>query len=173
MAAESRVKLSGIEENIPLEESVIEILKKHRLSLSTAESCTGGLLSGRIVNVSGVSEVFKSGLVTYSNEAKETFLGVKKATLETYGAVSEETAREMAEGGAKNMNTDICVSVTGIAGPDGGTMEKPVGLVYIACYVGGITKVNQYNFKGSREEIREYSVVSALTFLRNCVLAEL
>lgn len=159
-----------IYENVTLEESIIEILKYYNLTLSTAESCTGGLLSGRIVNVAGASEVFKSGMVTYANDAKEAFLGVKNTTLQTYGAVSEETAREMAEGGAKKMNTDVCVAVTGIAGPDGGTDEKPVGLVYIACYLNGDIKVNQYHFRGSRDKIRDYSVVSALTLLRNSIL---
>ena len=165
MAVESESRMSGIKENTPLEESVIDILKKYRLSLSTAESCTGGLLSGRIVNVSGVSEVFKAGLVTYSNEAKEAFLGVKKVTLESYGAVSEETAREMAEGGAQKMNTDICVSITGIAGPDGGTIEKPVGLVYI----GISSQKNTYAIKAllgeqgyNRENIRKIATDLAL-----------
>ena len=93
------------------------------------------LLSARLVNVPGISEVYKTGVVTYANKAKRRLLGVKKSTLQKYGAVSEKTAEEMAKGAAVMFKADVAVAVTGIAGPDGGTAEKPVGLVYIACHV--------------------------------------
>ena len=116
-----------------LEESIVALLKEKNLTLTTAESCTGGMLSARLTNVSGVSEVFKQGFVAYSNRAKRKLLDVKKNTLKTYGAVSEKTAKEMAKNGAFITGSDICVSITGLAGPDGGTETTPVGLVYIAC----------------------------------------
>ena len=111
------------------------------LTVSTAESCTGGMLAARLINVPGVSDSFKSGYITYANKAKRKILGVKKTTLAKYGAVSEETVREMVEGVVRVAKTDVGVAVTGIAGPDGGTKEKPVGLVYIACHVCGVTTV--------------------------------
>lgn len=122
-----------------------------------------------MVNVSGVSDVFMQGMVTYSNEAKMRLLGVREETLAAYGAVSEETAVQMAEGGAAAAGTDVCVSITGIAGPEGGTPEKPVGLVYMACCVKGKTVVKRYQFKGNRAKIREQSTVKALS-VRLCVL---
>ena len=114
------------EEKKTLEEAVVDMLKDQKLTLSLAESCTGGAIASRIVNVPGASEVFLQGMVTYSNRAKRKSLGVKKNTLKTYGAVSEKCAKEMAKGGCFVTKTDICLSVTGIAGPDGGTKEKPV-----------------------------------------------
>lgn len=158
------------EEDVTLEEAVIEILLRHRLTLSTAESCTGGLLSGRIVNVSGASDVFMEGFITYSNNAKMKYLNVNPETLEKYGAVSEETAREMAEGCAKASGCDVSVAVTGIAGPKGGTPEKPVGLVYIACHAGKKTFVIKCQFNGNRQKVREQSVAAALDLVRRSVL---
>lgn len=155
-----------IEETVTLEEAVVDLLKKNKLSLVTAESCTGGLVSGRIVNVAGASEVFKEGFITYSNEAKMKYLNVKKDTLEKYGAVSEETAKEMASGAAKNANADVAIAITGIAGPDGGTVEKPVGLIYIGCCVNGTVYVKECKLKGNRQKIREATVINALDFLR-------
>lgn len=114
-----------------LEEWIVKELTKRNASITTAESCTGGLLSGKIVNASGASRVFSQSFVTYSNEAKKHLLGVKKETLDRVGAVSEETAVQMAEGAAKAAHAEVALSTTGIAGPDGGTPEKPVGLVYI------------------------------------------
>ena len=152
-----------------LEEVVVGQLLKKGLTLTTAESCTGGLLAGRIVNVPGASNVFREGVITYSNDAKIKSLKVKEETLMNYGAVSEETVREMAIGGALLASADICVSITGIAGPDGGTEDKPVGLVYIACVVKEKLVVKKYNFRGSREKIRDYAVLSALDLLRRCV----
>ena len=136
------------------------------MTITTVESCTGGLLSGTLVDVAGVSDVFHQSYVTYANEAKQSMVGVKQETLETYGAVSEQTAREMAEGGAKAANADAALAVTGIAGPDGGSNEKPVGLVYIGCYVKGTTIVERNVFKGNRREVREQSVMAALALLK-------
>lgn len=157
-------------DEITLEESVVELLEKNKMTVSTAESCTGGLVAGRIINVPGASEVFKEGIVTYSNKAKRSRLLVKKPTLSKYGAVSEECAREMVKGLIGYTKADTGIAVTGIAGPDGGTDEKPVGLVYIACSVGGKVTVKKHHFSGNRAKIRESSVAAALTLLRKCIL---
>ena len=158
------------EEDMTLEKAVVELLQANELTLTCAESCTGGLLSGRIINVPGVSETYKSGYITYSNKAKRKLLGVKKATLQKYGAVSENVAEEMVKGAAAAAKADVAVAVTGIAGPDGGTEEKPVGLVYIACGVKGKVTVKKYQFSGNRAKVRESSVSAALALLRECVL---
>lgn len=158
------------EENVTLEEAVVELLKQKNFTVTTAESCTAGKLAGRIMNVAGASEVYNEGYITYANAAKEKLLGVKHETLETFGAVSEETAREMAMGAAKEAGADAALSVTGIAGPGGGTLEKPVGLVYIGCYVQGEVYVKKCQFTGNRERNRDSSVVQALTFLREKLL---
>ena len=139
------------------------------MTVTTVESCTGGLLSATLVDVSGASDVFYQGVVTYANEAKVRLVGVKEATLQAHGAVSEETAREMAEGGAKAANADAALAVTGIAGPGGGTKEKPVGLVYIGCYVNGKTIVKKNLFTGNRREVREQAVETALKLLLECL----
>ena len=141
-----------------LEMAVVRLLKKHELTVTTAESCTGGLIAGRLVNVPGASEVFREGFITYSNKAKRKYLDVSKGTLKKYGAVREQTAKEMATGGVFASDADACIAVTGIAGPDADG-EKPVGLVYIACYMKDKVKVEEYHFKGNREKIREQSVV--------------
>ncbi|KAB1439320.1 competence/damage-inducible protein A [Candidatus Galacturonibacter soehngenii] len=158
------------DENETLEEAVIKLLTKNELTLTTAESCTGGMLAARLVNVPGVSEVFRQGFITYSNKSKRKILSVQKSTLKKFGAVSEKTAKEMAKGGVFATDSDLCVSITGIAGPDGGTEEKPVGLVYIACYINDKVTVKEFHFKGNRAKIREQSVVRALTLLRECIL---
>lgn len=158
------------EEGTTLEKAVVDLLLANGLTVSCAESCTGGMLSARLINVPGVSEVYKSGMVTYSNKAKRRFLGVKKGTLQKYGAVSEQVAEEMAKGANLFAKTDVSVAVTGIAGPDGGTEEKPVGLVYIACIVKGNVTVKKYNFAGNRGLVREASVAAALALLRSCIL---
>lgn len=160
----------SVKENETLEGAVVRLLEKYELTVSTAESCTGGLLAGRIVNVPGASEVFKEGFVTYSNKAKRKLLDVSKATLKKYGAVSEQTAKEMAAGGAFAADSDTCIAITGIAGPDGGTEEKPVGLVYIACYVKDKVTVERCQFRGSRDKIREQAVVRGLNLLRLSIL---
>lgn len=158
------------DEETTLESAVVELLLANGLTVTCAESCTGGLLSARLVNVPGVSEIYKSGLVTYSNKAKRKLLGVKKATLQKYGAVSEQTAEEMAKGAAALTKADVAVAVTGIAGPDGGTKEKPVGTVYIACAVKGKTVVKKYQFSGNRSKVREATVSEALVLMRSCIL---
>lgn len=158
------------DEHENLEDVVVRLLKKYDLTVTTAESCTGGLIAGRIVNVPGASEVFNEGYVTYSNKAKKKILGVSKATLKKYGAVSEQTAREMAAGGVFTTDADACIAVTGIAGPDGGTEEKTVGLVYIACYMKDKVKVEEYHFRGNREKVREQTVIQALDLLRRSII---
>lgn len=160
----------SVKEDETLEMAVVRLLEKYELTVTTAESCTGGLLAGRIVNVPGASEVFREGFITYSNKAKRKILDVGKATLKKYGAVSEQTAKEMATGGVFATDADACVAVTGIAGPDGGTEEKPVGLVYIATYMKDKVSVERYLFKGSRAKIREQAVVKALDLLRRSIL---
>lgn len=154
-----------------LEMAVVRLLKKFGLTVATAESCTGGLLAGRLVNVSGASEVFREGFITYSNKSKKKILDVSKSTLKTYGAVSKQTAKEMATGGVFATDADTCVAITGLAGPDGSTDEKPVGLVYIACYMKDKVKVEEYLFKGNRDKIREQAVVKGLDMLRRSILA--
>ena len=158
------------EEDVTLEMAVVDLLQKKHLTMATAESCTGGMIAARLVNVSGVSDVFMQGMVTYSNEAKIRLLGVKEETLAAYGAVSRETALEMALGGAERSQTDVCVAVTGLAGPGGGSQEKPVGLVYMACAVKGKAEVLEYHFKGNRGKIREQFMMKALDLVRRCVL---
>ena len=153
-----------------LEQAVVKLLKKYDLTMTTAESCTGGLLAGRIINVPGASEVYNEGFITYSNKAKRKYLDVSKSTLKKYGAVSEQTAREMATGGVFATDSDACVAVTGLAGPDGGSEEKPVGLVYIATYMKDKVNVQRYQFKGNRAKIREQAVVKGLDLLRRSIL---
>ena len=161
--------VDSVQEGETLEMAVVGLLKKHGLTVTTAESCTGGLLAGRLVNVPGASEVFREGFITYANKAKRKRLDVSKSTLKKYGAVSEQTAREMAMGGVFATDADVCVAVTGIAGPDSDG-DKPVGLVYIACYMDEKVRVEQYQFRGNRAKIREQSVVKALDLLRRTIL---
>ena len=149
-----------------LEEAIVRLLKEQKLTVTTAESCTGGLLAGRITNVPGASNVFQEGYITYSNDAKERLLGVKRETLMQYGAVSPQTAEEMARKVAEAAGADAALSVTGIAGPGGGTKDKPVGLVYVGCYVKGHVRVEEFHFTGNRDKNREYTVARALTLLR-------
>ncbi len=155
---------------VTLEMAIAGLLKEHRLTVTTAESCTGGLLAGRLINVPGISAYFKEGYITYSNEAKEKILGVAPKTLEAYGAVSAETAEEMAQGAAQAAGADLGVAVTGIAGPDGGTEEKPIGLVYISCYGRGRCHTQRNQYTCSRGKIRAYSVATALTLLRQTII---
>lgn len=152
-----------------LEEQVVSKLKERGWHVAAAESCTGGLISGRLVNVAGVSEVFGEGYVTYSNEAKHRLLGVSEEALKDYGAVSSQVAEQMARGVMEAAGAQAAIAVTGIAGPDGGTAEKPVGLVYIGCCIQGEIVVTENHFKGSREEIRQNTVEAALKLLLNCI----
>ncbi len=158
------------EEGGTLEKAVVDLLTAYGMTVSTVESCSGGMLAARLINVPGVSEVFKSGYVTYSNKSKRKLLGIRKNTLLKYGAVSEEIAREMVKAAAFLAKTDVCVSTTGIAGPDGGTDKKPVGLVYIACNVCGQITVKECHFSGDRAKIRDNTVSAALALMRKCIL---
>lgn len=152
-----------------LEEKVILRLKEKGFHVTCAESCTGGMIASTLVNVAGVSDVFDESFVTYANLAKHTLLGVEESALETYGAVSRQVACQMAEGAAKQAKAEVSVAVTGIAGPDGGTPEKPVGLVYVGCSVKGKTVVTENHFKGDRMEIRKQTVRAALELLYDCL----
>lgn len=155
------------EDETSLEESIAKLIKSKNLTIATAESCSGGMLASKLVNYPGISEVFMEGMVTYSNEAKIKRLGVKSETLDKYGAVSKETAYEMAVGIANTANSNIGISVTGIAGPGGGSLEKPVGLVYVGICINGHVEVKKLNLSGSRNSIRNITTLYALNFLRN------
>lgn len=150
----------------PLEFVLGEILVRKHITIATAESCTGGLLAGTLINYPGISSAFLEGVVTYTNEAKMKRIGVKLETLEKFGAVSHETAEEMARGIALSSGVNIGISTTGIAGPGGGTEEKPVGLVYIGIYINGIVKSKKLQLSGSREAVRNKTVREALNLLR-------
>lgn len=149
-----------------LETSIVDLMKNNGLTLAVAESCSGGMLSARLIGVPGISDVYCAGLVTYSNEAKQSLLGVSKDTLQLHGAVSEETAKEMVEGTLRVTGADYAVSITGIAGPGGGTKEKPVGLVYIACGNKDVITVKRNLFDGDRQRVREASTETALQMLK-------
>ncbi len=149
-----------------VEESVGLLLIQKNLKIAVAESCTGGMVSATLINYPGISDVFMEGCVTYSNEAKMKRLGVKKETLDLYGAVSEETAVEMAIGVSKGFDTNIGLSTTGIAGPNGGSDEKPVGLVYTCIYINGKTHVYKNIFKGDRQSVRTQTVNQILQSLK-------
>ena len=155
-----------------MEEELVEILTKKQYKITTAESCTGGLVAATIVNVSGASEVFQAGFVTYANEAKEKELGVKSETLQTYGAVSEKTAKKMAIGCAAHAKAQVGISTTGIAGPGGGTAEKPVGLVYIGCAVRSNVYVEKNVFSGDRQQVRRQAADRAIGFALECIKKE-
>lgn len=163
----------GEGEDNTIEQVLVDLLLDNNITIGTVESCTGGMIASRLVSCSGVSQVFLEGAVTYSNEAKMRTVKVKKETLDKYGAVSEETAREMAEGIAKRAGADIGVSTTGIAGPDGGTDEKPVGLVYIGVYYKGKTEAYRYVFNGNRNKVRNRATVTALDMVRRKILQDL
>ena len=147
-------------------DAVLELLKNRGETVTFAESCSGGLLCGAFVDCAGASDCLKESFVTYANEAKEQMLGVKSETLARCGAVSGECAREMALGAARAAGADWAVSVTGIAGPGGGTAEKPVGTVWIGVAHGGAAQAREYHFRGQRQWIRKLSVVNALNQLR-------
>ncbi|MCR4740712.1 MAG: nicotinamide-nucleotide amidohydrolase family protein [Lachnospiraceae bacterium] len=163
-------KIYTTDENTTLEETVVELLKNNKLTVTTAESCTGGMIAARLVDIPGVSEVFKEGFITYSNKSKRLRLGVKKGTLSGKGAVSEQTVKEMLKGAIKSSKADCALAVSGVAGPDGGTEEKPVGTVYIGCYVGGKATVIEKHFEGDRKYVRECTVTESLALLRICLL---
>ncbi|HHX59902.1 MAG TPA: competence/damage-inducible protein A [Epulopiscium sp.] len=150
----------------PLEFVLGETLVKNHLTVSTAESCTGGLLAGTLLNYPGISASFLEGVVTYTDESKMKRLGVKLETLEKFGAVSHETAEEMAVGIALQAGTNIGISTTGITGPNGATAEKPLGLVCIGICVNGKVKSKELVLLGSRDSIRNKTIREALNFLR-------
>ncbi len=152
-----------------VEDKTAELLIEKNITIATAESCTGGMIASRLISYPGISKVFMEGFVTYSNEAKMNTLQVKRETLEQFGAVSEETAKEMAYGAAQAAGTDLGVSTTGVAGPDGGTEEKPVGLVYICVYYKGKFNVLKIKNTGSREIIRDRAATSALDLVRSSI----
>lgn len=133
---------------------IINLSLEKKLKIAFAESCSGGLLSALITEFSGVSEIFECSVVSYSNQAKIDFLGVKKRSLDLYGAVSSEVALEMANGLIKMANVDFTIAVTGIAGPNGGTNDKPVGTVYIALVSLDKKNVKKFQFNGNRSQIR-------------------
>jgi nicotinamide-nucleotide amidase len=149
-----------------LEDAVGRLLIERGLTLATAESCTGGLLGNRITNVAGSSEYYLGGIVSYSDAAKMNLLGVSQETLKEFGAVSEETAQEMALGARRVLQSDVGVSITGIAGPTGGTEDKPVGLVYIAVDVAGDVAVRKFVFSEDRRYNKELSAQAALNLVR-------
>lgn len=154
-------------------EQLIEALRSKGLRMSAAESCTGGMIGCMMTSVPGSSDVFLGSAVTYSNDAKERILGVKHQTLMDHGAVSMETASEMAKGSIDAYESDVAVSVTGIAGPGGATPEKPVGLVYIAVADGPRVVVTKNIFQGDRQSIRNQTAVEAIKLLIELVEGKL
>lgn len=151
--------------NQPLEETLGSILRESNLTLATAESCTGGLLGHLVTNVPGSSDYYLGGMVTYSNDAKERLLGVNPETLESHGAVSQETVLEMAEAARLAFDAGIGVSISGVAGPTGGTPEKPIGLVWIGLSATRYTRAWEHHFPGDRLEVKERSARAALQHL--------
>ena len=149
-----------------LEELVLEVLRGQGRTLATAESCTAGLVAARLGSIAGASDVLLGGLVTYSNELKQELLGVPAALLAEFGAVSAECARAMAEGARRATGADVAVSVTGIAGPGGGTPEKPVGLVFFHVAADGAERALERRFPGPRENVRDWSATAALHLVR-------
>ena len=153
------------------EERVGRLLRARGLTLAVAESCTGGLIGGRLTAVRGSSDYFPGGVIAYANRVKVALLGVREETLAKEGAVSEAVARQMAEGARRRLRSDLAVSVTGVAGPAGGTIRKPVGLVFIgvSCQYGTI--VRKHQFSGGRATIRRATVEAALSEVCNVLAA--
>jgi nicotinamide-nucleotide amidase len=152
--------------NQGMQDVVGEMLRERRRNISVAESCTGGLIGNLITNVAGSSEYFLGGMIVYSNPSKVDLLNVSSETIEKYGAVSDQTVREMARGVKKKINTDIGLAVTGIAGPDGGSKEKPVGTVHIGLASGKETFSAKYRFRGTREQVKLNTAMMALDWIR-------
>jgi len=145
---------------------LIEQLKAKKLTISTAESCTGGLVAKLLTDIPGSSDVFIGGFVSYSNEMKMKWLGVKKETLLNYGAVSEQTVGEMLDGIMRETGSDFAVAVSGIAGPTGGTPEKPVGTIFIGVALFEQKVVKKYHFQGSREDVRVKSAIKVVEMIQ-------
>ena len=158
------------DDNKTLPETVVSLLREKKLTIASAESCTGGMFAKMIVDIPGSSEIMNESIVTYANSAKMKYLGVRSETLEKFGAVSEETAREMAEGIAKAADSDVGVAFTGIAGPDGGSDEKPVGLVYMAVKYRDETIVKKLTLKGNREKVRLVSCLNGFDTVRRIIM---
>ena len=149
-----------------LNQKIVSLLKRKKLKLAIAESCTGGMLSSAITSVNGSSKVFSMGLVTYSNQAKTSILKVAKQIIKKNGAVSAQCCLAMVNNLSKISKAKVCVSVTGIAGPKGGSKHKPIGLVYIGIRIGGKVKINKYNFKNNgRIYIQKQTVKKSLKLL--------
>ncbi|HLD77121.1 MAG TPA: CinA family protein [Rickettsiales bacterium] len=146
-------------------ENIINLALAKKNKIVTAESCTGGLLAGLFTEISGASSVFERGFVVYSDVAKQEMLGVGAKTLQEFGAVSSQIATEMALGALEESNAQISVAITGIAGPDGGSVEKPVGLVYIAVANDSGVRVRKFNFIQERHFVRKSSIIEALNML--------
>lgn len=151
------------------EYKLVKKLTNKNYTITTAESCTGGLLSASIVHIDGASNVLHSAFVTYANEAKVQFAGVSHETLTKWGAVSEETAAQMCHGCMRTAGADMGLSTTGLAGPGGGTPEKPVGLVYIGCCLHGDITVERHLFSGDRIQVQEQAVEAALDLAIRCL----
>lgn len=149
----------------PLEYSVFCLLKKYQCRLSTAESATGGMLAATLINVPGISEFFEEGYVTYSDAAKVKMIHVPEKIINTYGVVSSETACAMADAAAQTAGVDAALSVTGVAGPDGGTKACPVGTVYIGCHLYDKTVAEHFLFEGDRQTVRKAAVDASLQLL--------
>jgi PncC family amidohydrolase len=149
-----------------LEETVGELLTEQGLTIAVAESCTGGLIAHRLTNVSGSSAYLVGGVVAYANQVKEQVLGVSGETMAAHGAISEETVREMARGARRLFDTDVAISSTGIAGPTGGTPQKPVGLVYVALAAQDFERCERHLWQGDRLENKRQTSQAALDMLR-------
>lgn len=149
-----------------MEEWIVEYLKSNNLKITTAESCTGGMISSRLISVSGASMVFEQGYITYSNEAKQKLINVNQETIKRYNVVSVEVAKEMAYGAMEVSGADVAVSVTGIAGPGGGTKDIPVGTVCIGVCNKDRCIVKKYNLEGDRQKIRELACDKAFELLK-------
>ncbi len=149
---------------------LIDVLRAKNLKLGLAESCSGGLLSATITEVPGVSDFYTGGIVGYSNSIKQSILGVKEETLKKFGAVSAETAQEMAKGVCEKLNADCAIAITGIAGPSGGTPEKPVGTVFFAIKGPDFEMAKKEIFTGTRIEIQKLSVICSIEYLLNQLL---
>lgn len=147
------------------EKKLIELLIRKQLTLSTAESCTGGCLSHRLTNVPGSSKAFLCGIIAYSNASKTRILKIPSVVIQSKGAVSSETAKLMAINARRLINSSICIAITGIAGPGGGTKLKPVGTVFIAISLRGKTRTRKFHFSGSRLQIKRKSADKAMDML--------
>jgi PncC family amidohydrolase len=156
----------------PLAARVAERLVDRGLRLAVAESCTGGLLAARLTDMPGASRYLTAGLVTYSNSAKERLLGVPPETLAAYGAVSEQTVKAMTEGALRTVDADAAMAITGVAGPDGGSADKPVGTVWVGAAVGDRLEVERHRFDGDRAAVRAASVRACLELMDRLLEAE-